>query len=301
MLLKALQAWGDARITLALDTSRIFTKWCLVCVSLTYRGRAIPIAWTLIRHSSATVSFAVIRPVLVSALNLLSHLPFVESIRLDADRGFNDLRLMELLSAYGWHWNIRSKGHFAVYDAKGKKLGRVREQLSQHGTPVFLESVYITKKKYGPVNLAAYFPHGAKEPWLMVSNQPCGKHTFEEFRGRFQIEEGFLDLKSGALHLEDTGLTETSALQGLMFVLCLALVFMIGQGVAAVEQGERESVDPHAQRALSYPQLGQRFMRRKLSLRQPLLIEITISPRPDPAPSRRLRDPSPTQPSGTLS
>ncbi|GAA5503596.1 hypothetical protein Dxin01_03355 [Deinococcus xinjiangensis] len=297
----ALSQWGDACITLALDTSRIFTTWCLVCVSMTYRGRAIPLAWTLIRHSSATVSFAVIRRVLVSALNLLSHLPFLEHIRLDADRGFNDLRLMALLSAYGWHWNIRSKGHFVVYDAQGKNLGRVREQLSQHGTPVFLEQVYITKKKYGPVNLAAYFPPRAKEPWLIVSNQPCGMHTFQEFRGRFQIEENFLDLKSGGFHLEDTALADTSALDGLMFVLALATIFVVGQGVRNVDEGERESVDPHSQRGLSYPQIGWRDLRRKLSLGQPLCIQIVISPTPDPAPSRRPRSPPVTHSPPNLS
>lgn len=301
MLRTALRDWGDACITLALDTSRIFTTWCLVCVSITYRGRAIPLAWTLIRHSSATVSFTVIRPVLVSALNLLSHLKFLESIRLDADRGFNDLRLMALLSEYGWHWNIRSKGHFVVYDAQKKKLGRIREQLSQHGTPVFLENIYITEKKYGPVNLAAYFPRGAKEPWLIVSNQPCGMHTFEEFRGRFQIEEGFLDLKSGGLHLEDTELKDTSALGGLMFVLSLAMIFLIGQGVETVDQGEREAVDPHSQRGLSYPQIGWRMTRRKLSCGQPLSVKIVISSAPDPAPSRRPRDPPLCQHLGTLS
>lgn len=62
----ALNDWGDARITLALDTTLLFKRWCVICVSLLYRGRAVPLSWRVIRHGSSTVGNQEIYPVLAS-------------------------------------------------------------------------------------------------------------------------------------------------------------------------------------------------------------------------------------------
>jgi len=287
----ALSHWGDARITLALDTTRLFKTWCLICVSLTYRGRAIPLAWRLLRHSSSTVGIQDIRPVLVSVHNLLSHLPEIEEVYIGADRGFMDRALMRVFMAYGWHWNIRGKGHVYVYDAQGKALGQIRQQLSQHGQAVYLHDVYLTRAKFGPVHLAAIHPPGAKEPWFIVSGQPCGPQTFDEYAGRFQIEEGFLDLKSGGFQLEDTRLRNTTALEGLIFVLALTSVFLFSEGTQVVDEGQRSSVDPHHRRGLSYFQIGWRAIRQRLTRRIPFLQRLMLSSDPDPEPSRRPRAP----------
>lgn len=287
----ALSQWGDARITLALDTTRLFHSWCLICVSLTYRGRAIPLAWRLLRHSSSTVGIKDIRPVLVSVHSLLSHLPQIEEVYIGADRGFMDRELMRVFIAYGWQWNIRGKGQVYVYDALGKALGQIRQQLSQHGTPVFLKDVYLTRARFGPVHLAAIHPPGAREPWFIVSGQPCGPQTFDEYAGRFQIEEGFLDLKSGGFQLEDTHLRHTAGLEGLIFVLALTSVFLFSEGTQVVEEGQRTSVDPHHQRGLSDFQIGWRAIRQRLSRCIPFLQCLRLSPAPDPERSRHPRAP----------
>lgn len=139
----ALKDWGDARITLALDTTLLFKRWCVICVSLVYRGRALPLAWRVLRHGSSMVSNKEIYPVLASVQSLLAHLPHVEEVCINADRGFFDQVLMADFSAYGWHWNIRGKGQVYLFDAQGRPLGRFREQLSQHGRLVVRHNVYI--------------------------------------------------------------------------------------------------------------------------------------------------------------
>lgn len=74
----ALKDWGNARITLALDTTLLFKRWCVICVSLVYRGRALPLAWRVLRHGSSMVSNKEIYPILASVQSLLVHFSQVE-------------------------------------------------------------------------------------------------------------------------------------------------------------------------------------------------------------------------------
>ena len=169
----------------------------------------------------------------------------------------------------------------------GVALGRFREQVSQHGRLVVQHNVYITAQRYGPVSIAAVWPFGRKEPWFIVSDEPCSTRTFAEYHQRTQIEEGFLDLKSAAFNLEDTRLEQAGQLEQLLFVIGLAYVVVLSEGTAVVAAGERRTVDTHWQRGLSYAQIGWRVVRRALTQRTPFLERLCLSPNPDPEPSRR--------------
>jgi hypothetical protein len=287
----ALKDWGDARITLALDTTLLFKRWCVICISLVYRGRALPLAWRVLRHGSSMVSNKEIYPVLASVQSLLAHLPHVEEICMNADRGFFDQALMADFSAYGWHWNIRGKGQVYLFDAQGRPLGRFREQLSQHGCLVVRHNVYITAQRYGPVSIAAILPFGKKDPWFIVSDEPCSDRTFAEYHQRTQIEQGFLDLKSAAFHLEETRLGQAHQLEQLLCVIGLAYLMLLSEGTAVVAVGARRTVDTHWQRGLSYLHIGWRAVRRSLTERTPLLERLRLSSNVDPEPSRRRSSP----------
>ena len=41
----------------ALDTSMLWNTYCLIRLSVIYRGRAVPFGWRVIEHGSAAVSF----------------------------------------------------------------------------------------------------------------------------------------------------------------------------------------------------------------------------------------------------
>lgn len=228
-----------------------------------------------------------IYPVLASVQSLLVHLLQVEEVCMNADRGFFDQALMADFSAYGWHWNIRGKGQVYLFDAEGRPLGRFREQLSQHGRLVVQHNVYITAQRYGPVSIAAVWPYGAKEPWFIVSDEPCSDRTFAEYHQRTQIEENVLDFKSAGFNLEDTRLGQAHQLEQLLFVMGLAYVMVLSEGTAVVEAAKRRTMDTHWQRGLSYAQLGWRAIRWALTARTPLLERLRLSPNPDPEPSRR--------------
>ena len=57
LLHQALQGWDRGTVFVALDTSMLWNTYCIVRLSLIYRGRAIPIVWKVLEHGSATIAY----------------------------------------------------------------------------------------------------------------------------------------------------------------------------------------------------------------------------------------------------
>ena len=70
----ALVDWKPAgRVYVALDVSVLKgSPFVLIRVSLIYRGRALPLAWNVLRHASTTVGYSGYAPVLEQALSCRS-------------------------------------------------------------------------------------------------------------------------------------------------------------------------------------------------------------------------------------
>jgi hypothetical protein len=56
---QALAEWENHVLYLALDTSMLWNTYCLVRISLVYRGRAVPIVWTVLEQPSSSVAYDV--------------------------------------------------------------------------------------------------------------------------------------------------------------------------------------------------------------------------------------------------
>jgi hypothetical protein len=145
LIAQALVQWGEARITLIEDTSMLWDEYCLIRLSVQYRGRAIPLVWRVIRHKSSSVSFAVYQAMLKRATRLL---PVGVEVCFLADRGFADTTLMRYLrDELHWQFRIRVKSSSWIYHpGKGWKqlkqyhlVGRGRpvagSDLDQNATP----------------------------------------------------------------------------------------------------------------------------------------------------------------------
>ncbi len=52
-----LQNWAGQAMTLVLDTSMMWDKYCLIEVTLAWGGRSLMLAQTVLEHGSATVGF----------------------------------------------------------------------------------------------------------------------------------------------------------------------------------------------------------------------------------------------------
>jgi hypothetical protein len=267
-------------IYLALDTSQLFDCFILIRVALIYRGRAIPVCWSVIAGESSTIEYAKYWYVLWRAQTILFE---YKRCTLLADRGFVDQKLFALLRDLGWHWRIRLKGSVLVY-RPGKEVTKISRLLPAKGQALFLHKTWLTKQWFGPVHLALAQVQTTKgvQQWAIVSDEPTEVSTFHEYGLRFDIEENFLDDKSGGFQLESSELFDSQALVRLGLIMATATLYLVSSGLAVVARGLRPLVDAHWKRGLSYFQIGWRWLKFALSNSLILFDFISFDPRPDP-------------------
>lgn len=259
----ALSAWGTCAIVLIEDTSMLWNSYCLIRVSVRYRGRAIPVGWRVIEHKSGSISFKVYEQLLRRISRLL---PTNAQVRFMADRGFADTKLMNYLEHnLGWHYRIRVKNDLWVL-RPGKQPCQLRDFHLNSGDAILLQGVKIAKTNpYGQVNLALARDSISGELWYVVSDEPASLQTFREYSERFDIEEEFLDEKSNGFQLEKSLIRSPMALSRLCLVMAIATLFLTVQGQEVVKTGKRRLVDCHTFRGNSYLRLGWEWIKGVLS------------------------------------
>jgi hypothetical protein len=285
LIQQALAEWGQRKLYLALDTSMLWGKFCLVRIAVVYRGRAVPLVWKVLKHSSSSVAYEVYKALLFKAAELL---PLGCRVVFLADRGFADIDLMTDLKRMGWHYRIRIKGNFLVYrrDHRRRKVNKIPLACGQAR---FWHSVSITAQRFGPVHLALARPRGGTECWFVVSDEPTGLETFDEYGLRFDIEENFLDDKSNGFQLESSLLRSANVLSRLCFVLAITTLYLVSQGTEVVRQGKRRWVDPHWFRGSSYLKIGWDWIKAAPTKGFELITRLHLSCEPDPEPAMASR------------
>lgn len=260
----------------------LWNQYCLIRLSVVYRGRAVPVVWEVIEHGSSRVTpeaYAALRDA-VPAL-----LPAGVKVVFLADRGFADTELLAHLRRLGWHFRLRIKATFTVL-RPGQPPCKVEEFALAPGRALFLHNGAITTEQFGPVSLALARHTSNGEYWYLVSDEPTSVHTFEEYGRRVTIEENFLDDKSTGFQLESSLVRDADALPRLCLVLAVATLDLVAQGTQVVAQQKRRWVDPHWLRGNSYLRIGWQWVKTALARGWELFATRHLSGMPDPEPSR---------------
>jgi len=278
---QALVSWMGKRVYVTLDTSMLWQTYCLIRLSVIYRGRAVPLNWRVIGHGSAMVSFATYQALLEEAK---SRLPFTCQVVFLADRGFADTQLMGYLRQLGWHWRIRIKSTFWIHPLYAAAF-QVGEVELKPGHLRFWHAVSITEQRFGPVHLAVARPLGSDDYWYVISDEAAELKTVEEYGLRFDIEENFLDDKSNGLQLESSLIRSAEALERLCFVLAMTTLYLVSVGTSVVKKGKRRLVDPHWFRGASYLKIGWNWVHYALTRGYELFTTTYLSSEPDPEPA----------------
>jgi hypothetical protein len=282
LIQEALASWGKPTLYLALDTSMLWNQYCVIRISVIYRGRAVPVVWQVLEHGSSSVAYEAYAALLDAVPPLL---PLgVRGVFL-ADRGFADTVLMAHLRRLGWHCRIRIKASFGVVRA-GHQPCKVEDFKLAPGRALFLHHVAITADRFGPVSLALARHATNGECWYVVSDEPTSVQTFVEYGWRFDIEENFLDDKSNGFQLESSLVRDADALTRLGLVLAVTTLYLVAQGTQVVATNKRRWVDPHWLRGNSYLRIGWQWVKTALARGWALFATLRLSGAPDPEPAR---------------
>jgi hypothetical protein len=278
---QALSTWVGKRVYVALDTSMLWNPYCMIRLSVIYRGRAVPLTWKVIEHGSAAVSFETYQELLEEAKK---RIPFACKVVFLADRGFADTQLMAHLRKMGWHFRIRIKSNFWIYPSHLAPF-QVGDIDLAPGHIRCWQEVRITGHRFGPVHLAVSRPLGSDDYWYVISDESAEIKTLEEYGLRFDIEENFLDDKSNGFQLEDSMIRCAEALERLCLVLAITTLYLVSLGTSVVQRGKRRVVDPHWFRGASYLKIGWHWVTYALIRGYELYTTVYLSSEADPEPA----------------
>jgi len=278
---QALSTWVGKRVYVALDTSMLWNTYCMIRLSVIYRGRAVPLTWKVIEHGSAAVSFETYQELLEEAKK---RIPFACKVVFLADRGFADTQLMAHLRKMGWHFRIRIKSNFWIYPSHLAPF-QVGDIDLVPGHIRCWQEVRITEHSFGPVHLAVSRPLVSDDYGYVISDESAEIKTLEEYGLRFDIEENFLDDKSNGFQLEDSMIRCAEALERLCLVLAITTLYLVSLGTSVVQRGKRRVVDPHWFRGASYLKIGWHWVTYALIRGYELYTTVYLSSEADPEPA----------------
>jgi hypothetical protein len=185
--LVALSGWKQQRLYLALDTTVLWDRFCMIHLSVVWCGRAVPVLWRVLEHGSATVAFGEYKPVLRRARWLLRQHP---DVMLLADRGFANHELMKWLRQSSWHYCLRLACDVFVHTTRRYPVlvGTLYPPL---GEARLYENVGLWLDGMHRCNLVLATVQGAQESWAVMTDEPPTLQTLWQYALRFRVEELF--------------------------------------------------------------------------------------------------------------
>ena len=257
-------------IRLIADGTKIGFGHQLLMVTVAFRRRAIPIAWTWVRKSRGHSSAAKQLALLAYVRRLI---PAKTPVLLVGDSEFGAVAVIRQLETWKWKYVLRQKGSHQV------KLGasdwqRFGDLVEKPGQSNWLGRGLLTFKHAHPTNLLAHWKKGEKEPWLLATNLSSRREALVAYRRRMWIEEMFGDMKGNGFDLESTHLRHFLRLSRLTLAVALLYIWLISTGSKAIKDGRRHLVDRAERRDLSIFQIGLRLVERCLANARPISIRL---------------------------
>jgi hypothetical protein len=257
----AAQARHNGEIRLLVDGTKVGFAHQLLMVSVAYRRRAIPIAWTWVPyvrgHSAARTQLALLAYV-------AQLLPERVAVSLVGDSEFGAVAVLRQLDTWGWYYVLRQKGRTHIRLSDQPEWQDFASWVTQPGQSRWLGAGFLTEKEAYPTQLLIHWKVGETEPWCLATNLPNRQLTLRYYRRRMWIDEMFGDLKGHGFDLESTMLRHFLRLSRLTLAVVLLYVWLLSVGTRTIQAGLRPLVDRRERRDLCIFQIGLRFMERRL-------------------------------------
>jgi len=246
-------------IRLIVDGTKVGFGHQLLIVCLAYRKRAIPIAWTWVKHVRGHSSAYKHLALLAYAHTLI---PRKAAVFLVGDREFGAVAILRQLDQWHWFYVLRQKSDTGLWFDENSGWCAFGSFIQRPGQSIWLGRGYLTAKEIYPVNLLVHWQVGETEPWCLVTNLPDLSMALRYYRRRMWVEEMFGDMKKHGFDLERTMLRHFDRLSRLTLAVALLYVWLISVGTRTIRDGLRNMVDRNERRDLSIFQIGLRFIER---------------------------------------
>jgi hypothetical protein len=273
------KAWLQAQfdrvgeIRLIVDGTKVGFAHQLLMVSLAYRCRAVPIAWTWVKyvrgHSHGKQQISLLKYV-------GSLLPKGAPVFVVGDSEFGSISVLRQLEQWHWFYVLRQKGNTGLWLNEQTDWQRMDNLVSQAGQSVWCPNACLTEQHIHPVSALIHWQIGEKQPWCLATNLPDAPLTLRYYRRRMWTEEMFGDFKKHGFDLESTMLRHAARLSRLTLAVAFLYVWLLSIGSRTIRSGLRHLVDRKDRRDLSLFQIGYRFIDRKLLRLLPVSVLLCV-------------------------
>ncbi len=266
------QAALHGTVRLIVDGSKVGSAHQLLMVSLAYRKRALPIAWTWVRcargHSGSRKQLA-----LLDYVKRL--LPAGAQVEIVGDCEFGSIAVLQQLERWHWRYVLRQKGSTLVCMSKiALTWQHFSTLISQRNQSAWHPNVILTQKHLYHTHLLAYWKATEPEPWFLATNIPAAHSALRVYRRRMWIEEMFGDWKGHGVDLENTHLRHFQRLSRLIMAVALLYIWLVTRGSQTIRAGKRYLVDRRGRRDLSIFRIGLYVIDRYYARDQPFAIRL---------------------------
>jgi hypothetical protein len=273
----ALQGLKGQRVQLLIDRVLLRNIHNILVVSIGFRRRSLPLAWIALDHRGQS-GLADQQAVLGQGLALLP-----ERVRVSI-HGDSEFRSQEL---FAW---LRAQGHDGMLGVPGRTLLALTSDgaatalstwLPNRATVAYLNGVYLTEERLGPVNILAWWAKtddGKPIVHAVMTNLPANWQTYRRGSRRMWIETVFRDWQSGGFHLDDSGVTDRDRFARLLLPLVIAYLWLVAVGRWVVKKGYRRLVDDGPARSWKYSlfQIGIAWKERLASYTQAIPVVLIL-------------------------
>lgn len=272
ILQAALAGLRGQAVALLIDRVIINTIFNVLVVSVAFKRRSIPLAWTILEHAGTT-TLAEQQAILTTALACL---PPAVRVTIQGDGEFRSTALFAWIRQRGHHAILGIKSDTYVSDtADGANAQTIAARYGASREVQYWSQVYITHEQVGPVNLLVWWhkdEQGQEQIRVALTDLPATKRTWHQGQRRMWIETLFRDWKSSGFGLNTTGLQDADRLNALLIPLVIAYVWFVSVGRWVVKRSARRLIDDGTPDAWHYSlfQLGVGWLERCRGRSQPM-------------------------------
>jgi hypothetical protein len=234
-----LSLWQGTELALAIDVTNHQDRLHVLCVSVLYRGSAIPVAWQILPGNTPGAWM----PHLCRVLDRLAPaLPRSFTVLVLVDRGLRSPTLWRRLIRHGWHPVLRLQRN-TVFRPAGARQRQPAQRLIGGPGEAWVGRGRAFAQRSLPGTLIVLWLEGADEPQILLTDLAPEALGVCWYSLRVWIELGFRVIKSIGLHWHRTRRTDPDRVARHWLVLAVALLWIAAYGTRA-EDAERCHLPP---------------------------------------------------------
>ncbi len=185
------QAHCLGEIRVIVDGTKVGFGHQLLMVSLAYRKRAIPLAWTWVKHVRGH-STAFKQLALLNYVRTL--LPVGSAVFLVGDCEFGSVETLKWLDQWRWFYALRQKSDTCLWLDQSIEWKSFGSFIQKPGQSIWLGQGYLTAQKIYPTNLLIHWQVGEEEPWCLATNLPDRSMALKYYQRRMWTEIVFTQM-----------------------------------------------------------------------------------------------------------